>query len=119
MAKQAKNDWPRTKAYRELKQSLLDDLDSADMRREPYLDLVEQYMDLWCLRKTLKLDLDERGVSIAYQNGSTQKGVTDNKSLSALVRVEDRMSDILGILGYKARAAKAGAASMAEDDDPL
>ena len=48
MAKSTKNNWNRTKAYQDLKRSLLEDLNAAGMERLPFTDLVEQYMSLWC-----------------------------------------------------------------------
>ena len=119
MAKSTKNNWTRTKAYQDLKRSLLEELNAAGMERLPFTDLVEQYMSLWCQLQMLNQDVEERGVYIEYQNGSSQKGITDNKSLGAAIRVGDRMDDILTTLGYKARAARAGASAVMEDDDPL
>lgn len=119
MAKQIKNKWARSKAYRELKQALLSDLEAAGTKRLPFTDLVDQYMSLWCQLQMLNHDVEERGVQIEYQNGSTQKGITDNKSLNAAIRVGARMDDILNTLGYKARAAKAGEAAASDEYDVL
>lgn len=119
MAKTVTKDLTRSKAYRELRQSLLEDLRVAGLERLPYTDLVGQYMTLWVQLQQLNQDVAERGVYIEYQNGSTQKGITDNKSLSSALRVGARMDDILKALGYMNQASRAGASSGSEDNDPL
>ena len=73
-------DWTKTKAYRELKQEMLDDLEARGLISRPDIDKVEEYMELWAQLKMLNADIKERGVSIEYQNGENQKGTTDNNS---------------------------------------
>lgn len=109
----------KTNRYKNLRQALIDDLENAGINRLPYTDMVEQYMDLWVQLQLLNSDIAERGVQIPYQNGSTQKGVTDNKSMNAAIRVGARMDDILATLGYKDRAKKQSALTSGggEDDE--
>ena len=66
-------DWTKTKAYRELKKEMLDDLEARGLISRPYIDKVEEYMELWVQLKMLNADIRERGVSIEYQNGENQK----------------------------------------------
>lgn len=114
-------DWRRKKPYKQLKKALIEDLERAGINRLPYTDMVDQYMELWVQLKQLNEDVAERGVQIQYQNGEKQKGVTDNKSLGAAIRIGARMDDILGRLGYteRARKASAAAASGGDEDDEL
>lgn len=114
-----KKDWTKTKQYRNLKRSMIRDLENAGLDREPYLDMVSQYMAFWVQLQMLNTDIEERGICVEYQNGNNQMGVTDNKSVAAAVRVNARMESILAALGYKARAAKSGATAASGEDDEL
>lgn len=114
-----KNDWAKTKQYRNLKRSMIQDLENAGLNREPYLDMVSQYMAFWVQLQMLNQDINERGICVEYQNGNNQMGVTDNKSVAAAVRVNARMESILASLGYKARALKSGASAASGEDDEL
>lgn len=114
-----KKDWTKTKQYRNLKRSMILDLENAGLNKEPYLDMVHQYMAFWVQLQMLNEDIEERGICVEYQNGNNQMGVTDNKSVAAAVRVNARMESILATLGYKARAAKSGATATSGEDDEL
>lgn len=119
MGECAKKDWTKTKQYRNLKRSMIQDLENAGLNKEPYLDMVHQYMAFWVQLQMLNEDIEERGVCVEYQNGNNQMGVTDNKSVAVAIRVNARMESILASLGYKARAAKSGAAAASGEDDEL
>lgn len=110
-------DWTKTKAYRELKQEMLDDLEARGLISLPYVDKVEEYMELWVQLRMLNEDIRERGVSIEYQNGENQKGTTDNKSLGIAIRVSSQMLNIFSALGFREQAIKAKADIGGEDDE--
>jgi phage terminase small subunit len=112
-------DWTKTKAYKELKQEMLDDLEVRGLISRPYIDKVEEYMELWAQLKMLNEDIRERGVSIEYQNGENQKGTTDNKSLGIAIRVSAQMLNIFSALGFRDQAVKAKADSTGGEDDEL
>lgn len=112
-------DWTKTKAYRELKQEMLDDLEVRGLISRPYIDKVEEYMELWVQLKMLNEDIKKRGVSIEYQNGENQKGTTDNKSLGIAIRVSAQMLNIFSALGFRDQAVKAKADSTGGEDDEL
>lgn len=107
----------KTREFRELQKDLLDDLTSRGLISKPYLDKVDEYMGLWCLRRLLEEDIAARGVYVEYQNGATQKGTTDNKSVEKLVRVSSQMLSIWSALGFKEQAANAKPSGG--DDDEL
>lgn len=109
----------RTKRYRELKAAMLADLEAAGINRLPYTEMVEQYMSLWVQLQLLEADVADRGVKVQYQNGATQKGVTENKSLTTAVQIGRRMDDILNRLGYQeiAKKQRIGAVGTGEDDE--
>lgn len=112
-----KRNFKNTKAYRELKKEMLDDLESRGLISEPYKDKVDEYMRLWCWLQMLNDDITERGVFIEYQNGENQKGTTDNKSLTIATRVSGQMLSIWAALGFKDQAVKAKAMTGGEDDE--
>lgn len=95
---------------------LLDDLTARGLISKPYLDKVSEYMSLWCLKRMLEEDITMRGVYVEYQNGATQKGTTDNKSVEKLVRVSAQMLSIWTALGFKEQAANS---KPGVDDDEL
>jgi len=115
MAKKKK--WESTKAYKELKQEMLDDLEARGLISRPYIDKVEEYMELWVQLKMLNEDIRDRGVSIEYKNGENQHGTTDNKSLGIAIRVSSQMLNIFSALGFREQAVKAKADFGGEEDE--
>lgn len=107
----------KTREFRELREDLLNDLSARGLISNPYLDKVDEYMGLWCLRRLLEEDIAARGVYVEYQNGANQRGTTDNKSVEKLVRVSSQMLSIWAALGFKEQAANAKPADG--DDDEL
>lgn len=122
MAESKKKDWPRTKAYREMRDQMIADLEAAGIRNAYFLDKVDRFMSLWCQSKILEEDLAVRGIRVEYQNGS-QCGQTDNKSLDRLMKVYDRMDELHRQLGYQetVKSGKQAAArnSAGGEDDEL
>ncbi len=114
--KKQKN-WTKTKAYKELKKDLLDDLEARGLIQAMYKDKVEEYLKLWCYLQMLDEDVTERGVYIPYQNGANQMGTTDNKSLQIATKVSGQMLAIWSALGFKDQAIKNRAAPGGEDDE--
>lgn len=111
--------WENTKAYKELKQEMLDDLEARGLISRPYIDKVEEYMELWVQLKMLNEDIRNRGVSIEYQNGENQKGTTDNKSLGIAIRVSNQMLNIFSALGFRERAVKGKVDNLGGEEDEL
>lgn len=110
----------RTKRYKELKKAMTADLEKAGICRPPYTEWLEDYLALWVEKCLLEEDVAQRGVKVPYQNGATQKGMTENKSIGAKVLVLRQMSDILNRLGYQETARKKAAQAPqngGEDDE--
>lgn len=112
-----KTNWERTKAYKELDTALRDDLESRGLIGPQYEDQIDMYMTLWITKQELRADIKERGVSVAYQNGVSQKGYTDNKSVDKLIRVSAQMLQIWTALGYKEMANSEKFPGDGEDDE--
>ncbi len=110
------SDWMRKKEYKQLKKDMLNDLESRGLIAKQYVDKVEEYMRLWCWLQMLNEDIMERGVYIEYQNGSAQKGTTDNKSLGIAARISGQMLNIWSALGFREQAVNAKAVAPDEDE---
>lgn len=122
VADRKKKDWSRTRAYREMREQMVDDLKAAGIYNAYFLDKVERFMSLWVRGKDLEDDLAERGIRVEYHNG-TQSGLTENKSLDKLMKTYDRMDELHRQLGYQeiVKAGKQAAArnSAGGEDDEL
>ena len=116
-SKKTVSKYARTKEYRDLKRDMLDDLETRGLVGKQYVDKVEEYMDLWCWLKMLNEDVVTRGVFVEYSNGATQKGTTENKSLTIATRVSSQMLNIWSALGFREQATSSKPQSGGEDDE--
>lgn len=88
----------RTKKFRTIKADLLDQLERSGNRKEYYIDLVEDYMNLYITKIMLKEDVFERGVKVRYDNGGGQYGYKKNDSIEQMLKVNTQMLKILEAL---------------------
>lgn len=79
-----------------------------------YQDLVNDYMKFWDFKNMLQEDIEERGVSIYWQNSETQFGYKKNDSMAELVKVNTQMLKILYDLGVRASDLE-----VVEEDETL
>ena len=103
-----KRSWHLTKAYKSIKRDLLDQLEIDGVDGKFYLDLVEQYMNLWVTVQELDLDIKKRGIMVKYQNSKTQWGYKKNDSLDQRNRTLAQMVRILDWLNLKPTIAEIG-----------
>lgn len=92
----------KTKKYKQIRESLIEQL---KIRKKDYpynLDLIEDYMDLYVTKSRLIKDVEERGVSIEWNNGGGQRGRKKNDSVELLLKVNKQMLSIISELGIKA-----------------
>ena len=109
-----KKNWRQTKAYRELRQSMLDDLTARGLVDRAYTDKVEEYMDFWVQRQKLEADIAARGVTVL----DAKRGMpVENRSVSLSVQVSRQMLAIFTALGLKDDAC--AASPQGDDDDEL
>ncbi len=97
--------------YAEIKKDLLDQLDRNGTVGEYYIDLVNDYMDMWATKSLLVDDIQYRGVNVKYDNGGGQKGIKKNDSIELRIKVNVQMLKLLNELGIKP------AQSGGEDDE--
>jgi hypothetical protein len=97
----------KTKAYlksemfAKVKQDLLDQMERNGTNGEYYVDLVNDYMDLWVTKSLLVDDIQKNGVTVKYDNGGGQKGRKKNDSIELRIKVNAQMLRLLSELGIK------------------
>lgn len=95
-----------------IEKDLKDQLKRNGTTGKYYLDLVDDYMELWDIKNNLFSDIADRGVVTAYNNGGGQTGTKKNDSVLSVLKVSDRMTKILDNLGIKPSVAE-----VPDDDD--
>lgn len=105
-------DYRRTRAYRELLESLLRCLAVRGLDEDVYRDKVQEYMDFWVRRQELRDDIARRGLTVTDDRGR----LMENRSVSLEIQVSRQMLAIFSTLGFKEDALAAG---QQDDDDEL
>ncbi len=98
----------RAKKRKEIKDSLLEQLEDKELIEPHFTDLVEDYMALWDIKSELIHDIKIKGVSVMYQNGANQFGYKKNDSVPELTKVNGQMLKLLNELGLKASPSEGG-----------
>lgn len=109
-------DITRTKRYKTLKQSMLDNLSARGLVEDIYIDQVEQYMEFWAQSQQLRADIAERGISVYDEKRGME---VENRSVSLLVQVSRQMQNIYAALGFKDVSMSAKLAADGDDEDEL
>lgn len=91
----------------EVRDSLLESLRDRGIACQPWLDLVEQYMNLWDTSWLLNQDIQNRGVIDLTGNYAKK-----NDSVGQLVNINKQMNQQLEKLGIEAPARKSGGANV-------
>ena len=105
-------DWSKTKAFRELKNSLRDSLRQRGLIEKVYEDKLDEYMDLWVLRQELKADIKARGLTVVDDRGR----MSENRCISLSLQTSRQMLTVFTALGFKADEKGLNAGG---DDDEL
>ena len=100
----------QTKAYKELRQSMMDSLEARGMVEAAYTDKVREYMNFWVQLQQLEADVAERGVSVLDEKRGM---MVENRSISLAVQVSRQMLAIYAALGFKDEGPRQGG----EDDE--
>lgn len=111
LMEQAK-DWRKTKQFRELKKSMLDNLEARGLLEKAYTDKVDEYLDFWVRRQELQTDVAERGLSVMDDRGR----ITENRSVSLEIQVARQMLAVWTALGFKDAAAKSDVPGGIDDE---
>lgn len=102
----------KSKAFRELRKSLLEDLNRRGLTEGAYIDKVAEYMDFWVRRQELRADVAERGLIVTDERGR----VTENRSVSLEIQVSRQMLALFTAMGFKPDALNGNGGG---DDDDL
>lgn len=102
----------RTKAYKQLKKSITQNLKDRGLTDTVYLDKRDEYMTFWVRLKELEADIADRGVTVEDEKRGMR---VENRSVSLSVQVSKQMLAIMKSLGISdlAKNARSG------DDDEL
>lgn len=84
-----------------IKQDLLDQLERNGTVGKYYIDLVNDYMEMWDAKCRLAEDIKQRGVMPEYTSNTGQKNYKKNESVDALLKVNAQMLKLLSELGIK------------------
>lgn len=92
--------------YEELKKTLEEQLITQDNYNKITIELLEKYIKFTKIEDKLNKDIEERGVSIPWNNGGGQKGRKKNDSIAEFTKVNAQKLKILDKLGIKAPELK-------------
>lgn len=87
---------------KEIKKDLLDQLERNGTTGKYFEDLINDYISLWNIKNDLIADIEERGVSIRWQNNEASFGYKKNDSISEMIKTSGQMLKILSDLNLKA-----------------
>lgn len=93
--------YTKLKLYKEIKNDLLEQLDRNGTVGRYYVDLVDDYMDMWVTKSLLVEDIKQRGVRVYYNNGGGQSGYKKNESVDQRMKLNAQMLKLLSELGIK------------------
>ena len=105
--------YERRREYRDLRQSMLNNLAVRGLDEDVYRDKVQEYMDFWVRRQELRDDIARRGLTVTDDRGR----LMENRSVSLEIQVSRQMLAIFTTLGFKEDAL--AAAARGDDDDEL
>ena len=91
-------DYKKTKAFRELRASMADSLESRGLIQPVYTELLHRYLDLWCEYQDLTDDIKERGVVVMDEKRGM---LVENRSLTIRHQTSNKMLDIYAALGFR------------------
>lgn len=96
----------------EIKASLMEQLRLQNKTSDFYLDLVNDYMNYWSLKKKMVSDIRKNGIRYKSINGNGIEVEKPNESVTNLTKITTAMLKILNDLNLKEPLSD----SSAEDD---
>lgn len=104
----------RSKGFRELRRSLVDNLEARGLSGLQYTDMVGLYMDYWVEVRLAQAEIDEKGLNILDERRGS---LMANPACAIKRNATSEMRKIFSALGFEAEARRAGLAG--EDEDEL
>ena len=102
-----------SKAYRQLKKSLLESLEARGLVEDVYRDKVAEYMTLWVQLRELQADVKDRGVVVMDEKRGM---LVENRSVSLATQVSKQMLAIYTALGLKPAESRNGPSGYDTDE---
>ena len=94
----------RTHAYRDIRKSLIDQLERSGNDTPHFIDLVEDYMKMYVIKELASADVLTRGIYIEWKNSESQYGSKKNDSDEQILKTNQQMIKLLDMLGIKPEA---------------
>lgn len=113
----AQKNYRSTKQYRNIKESLLNELEKHGNVQDFFISLVDDYMEMWVISRQLMDDIAQNGVYIIYKHGKDQQGRTKNSSIQELTKVNAQMLKILQQLKIEAKVIESIEDDVVDDDE--
>lgn len=101
-----------SRRYKAVKKDLISQLECRNADISVFKDLIEDYMSFWLTKEMLRVDIENTGIRVEYNNGGGQRGYKDNPSIERLLKVNAQMLKILSELDIKT----SGVMSEIEDE---
>lgn len=105
----------KKKIYESLKEQLL----LSDNYNDYTEDLLQDYLTMYDTKSQLALDIQNKGVSLEYDNGGGQKGTKINPSIDLMNKTNAQMLKLLDALGLKPSKMHSKPSNDIDDDDEL
>ena len=94
----------RTKTFRSIRDSLMDQLERSGNDTPHFRNLVEDYMSMYVTKELCKEDIADRGISVTSIGSTGQLVTKKNDSVDSLLKVNQQMLKILDMLKIKPEA---------------
>ncbi len=91
----------QSRKYKEVRKDLIDQLKRRNADTPAFKDLIEDYMSLWLTKEMLRVDIENTGIRVEYNNGGGQQGYKDNPSIERQIKVNAQMLKLLSELDIK------------------
>lgn len=86
--------------YKNIRKSIKEQLKNDGKISSHYEDLVEDYMKMYLVKELAYADIQERGETVEWHNG-TQRGFKKNDSVDVILKTNQQMLKLLDTLGIK------------------
>lgn len=97
---------------KQVRDSLIEQLTLQNKTSDFYIDLVNDYMNYWRLKKDMINDIRKNGLRLSFTNGNGFEVTKPNESVNNLPKITATMLKIMGDLNLKEPLSSASA----EDD---
>lgn len=91
----------RTKEYKQIRESLIEQLERSGNDTPHFLNLVEDYMSMYITKELCKADISARGINITSIGSTGQTVTKKNDSIDSSLKINQQMIKLLDKLGIQ------------------